>query len=184
MKFSRSTFITLLIILMILVVAGYFTYNTLQKSKIEHMSDATAFKALSSTEDKVFTGMNGEVVDLSDFFGRVMLVHSWASWCPSCAEELRQLSAVASEYDQDEVVVIAVNRAEDRFTAERYLNTYNLQPKVELILDPSDSFYASIGGYAMPETVVYGKDGEIILHVRGNIDAAKIRNTLETALNE
>jgi hypothetical protein len=76
--------------------------------------------------------------------------------------------------------LLAINRAEDAVTAERFLNYYNLWSDVELLLDPTDHFYKSIGGYAMPETVIFDEKGSTKAHFRGVVTQAEI----ETALKE
>tara|TARA_B100000508_G_scaffold37715_2_gene29508 strand:- start:3896 stop:4441 length:546 start_codon:yes stop_codon:yes gene_type:complete len=179
MSLSRSSFATLTALIFILLIVGWFTYN---KAIERQIASTPAYRALSATTTGSYTDLEGKSVVLTDYVGQVMLVHAWASWCPSCAKELQQLSQIAESYEQDSVVVIAINRAEDRYSAERFLKAHNLDLKVQLILDPDDSFFKSIGGYAMPETIIYNQKGEIVKHIRGDLNQEAVRGTIEETL--
>jgi len=47
--------------------------------------------------------------------------------------------------------------------------------KLIFLLDPKDTFYKSIGGFAMPETLFVNSDGTINFHKRGPMRAEEIR---------
>jgi hypothetical protein len=77
---------------------------------------------------------------------------------------------------------MAINRAENPYTAERFLNTIQKPSHVRVILDPSDHFFAANAGYAMPETIVYGADGEIKSHQRGNLNTDELKKAIFEAI--
>jgi hypothetical protein len=51
-----------------------------------------------------------------------------------------------------------------------------------LLLDPADSFYQSIGGFSMSETVFVDKDGFIREHKRGPMDVQEMRERIQKIL--
>lgn len=111
-----------------------------------------------------------------------MVVTSWASWCPQCTEGIVSLGEIAESYKDRDVVVLAVNRSEDKYTAERYLSTVTLPSSVQIVLDPSDHYFSASEGYAMPETILYNEDGEVVLHQRGNVNAGEIQGAIDELL--
>lgn len=113
----------------------------------------------------VLTDYAGEPVRMSAFRNKVMVAYAWASWCPYCAAELENLGRL-KEIFGDEVQIVAVNRGEPLAVAKSYTDTLKTAGVV-LLLDPEDSYFKSIGGYAMPETVFINDRGEILFHQRG-----------------
>jgi len=54
------------------------------------------------------------------------------------------------------------------------------------VQDPNDSFYKSIGGFAMPETLFIDGEGNIRLHKRGPMTYEEMKVAVEKiiAINE
>ncbi len=102
------------------------------------------------------------------------MINSWAAWCPFCREELKDFSTVQEEL-RDNVVIIAVDRAEPLAVAKQYTDELGVTGELVLLLDPNDSFYRSIGGFSMPETIFVDANGNIQFHKRGPMPLSEIR---------
>ena len=119
--------------------------------------------------------LRGERVSSSAFAGRVRVINVWASWCPFCAKELADFDALQRELGE-RVVFLAINRAEPAVDARAFLEkTLGKDYALRVLLDPSDSFYKTIGGFAMPETLFLNADGETVLHKRGPLSREEAR---------
>lgn len=180
---KKSTIITLCILLIILLIAAFFVYRSMQNSdkRALETSEAAGIFANSTTTAN-FTDFNGNDANLDQFLGKTLIVNSWASWAPSSVEELKLLTSVAKKYRDQDVVVIAINRAETRRTAESFLKTLGLSDEVLLIVDVDDRYYKAIDGFTMPETLVYDKRGEVVAHKKGAITEAELTLFLRKAL--
>lgn len=124
----------------------------------------------------------GKTVRLADFAGKPLVINSWAAWCPFCRKELVDFVTVQKEFG-DKVIVIAVDRAESRDTAKKYTDELGVTGDMVFLLDPSDSFYQSIGGFSMPETVFVNSNGDIVFHKRGPMDVKEMRERMQQLLN-
>lgn len=175
---ATKTIIVLLVVLAVAAAAVYLVDKRNQQRAIEQSPAASIFKNSSSTAN--FTDFAGREANLDQYLGQTLIVNSWASWAPSSASELRLLTNVAETYDNQGVIVIGINRAESQTTAERYLDSLGLRDSVRLIVDADDRYYDAIGGYTMPETVVYDTAGNVVLHHRGPIT----RGELEIAIGQ
>jgi len=178
MQLTRANVLVLGVLLLLVLVVGWFAWSALSESREEELARSPAGTALTQN---AYTTVEGEAVDLSEYVGTVTVAAAWASWCPQCREQLSELSQLADAYE-NRINVIAINRAESRTTAERYLAQVDTTDSLELILDPADAYYASIEGYAMPETIVYDEAGAVVYHGRGSIDMTRIRAAVEAAL--
>lgn len=124
---------------------------------------------------------NDKTVSLADFAGKPVVVNSWAAWCPFCREELKDFAAVRREFG-DRVAIIAIDRAEPLATAKRYSDELGVTDDLIFLLDPSDSFYQSIGGFSMPETIFVDAEGRIVFHKRGPMKIDEIRERIRQIL--
>ncbi|MBI4159992.1 TlpA family protein disulfide reductase [Candidatus Wolfebacteria bacterium] len=125
---------------------------------------------------------NGKTVKLADLKGKPLVINSWAVWCPFCRKELPDFAAAQKEVG-DRVVFIAVDRAESLATAKQYTDEIGITDQLVFLLDPSDSFYKSIGGFSMPETIFVDKDGFVVDHKRGPMDIKEIRQRIQKLLS-
>lgn len=119
----------------------------------------------------------GKTVSLADFAGKPLVINSWAAWCPFCREELPAFAAVQKEFG-DRVVIVAIDRQESLATAKGFTDAQGTSNDLIFLLDPSDSFYQSIGGFSMPETIFVDGAGVIQLHKRGPMSVDEIRERI------
>ena len=124
----------------------------------------------------------GREIRLSDFQGKAVILNAWAVWCPFCGEELKDFAALQQEFG-DKIAVIAIDRAEPLETAKKFSDDLGVTDKMIFLLDPSDSFYQSIGGFSMPETIFVDKDGFVRDHKRGPMELEEMRRRTEKILN-
>jgi thiol-disulfide isomerase/thioredoxin len=124
---------------------------------------------------------DGTDVPLSEFKRSILVVHSWASWCTYCAEELKNLTRLKEMYG-DSIEILAINRAESLEEARAFSDPLQLGLGVHILLDPDDSFFRSIGGYAMPETVFIDSNGEVFFHQRGPIQIEDVRQRIQALI--
>jgi peroxiredoxin len=50
--------------------------------------------------DFTFPGINGKMVSLSDYRGKVVPVNIWATWCPSCVDEMPSMEKLSIQTDK------------------------------------------------------------------------------------
>ncbi|MFT5831718.1 MAG: thiol-disulfide isomerase/thioredoxin [Candidatus Paceibacteria bacterium] len=182
---KKNTVITLFVLLVILLTSALVVHLVQQRSQaraIQTSEAASVFANSSSTA--AFTDYAGNEANLDQFLGQTLIVNSWASWAPASADELKLLTDVAKNYKDQGVVVIAINRAEPRTTAEAFLRTLGLADEVRLIVDADDHYYKATEGFTMPETIVYNTKGDLVEHKRGSITTAELTLILDRALVE
>lgn len=125
---------------------------------------------------------NGNEVTLDQFPGKAKIINSWAVWCPFCRQELADFAAIQKEFG-DEVVVIAIDRKESLEKAKGFTDSLGITGEMVFLLDPKDSFYASIGGFSMPETLFIDRNNNIITHKRGFMTLEEMRQKTQALLN-
>jgi len=173
---QRSHLITLLILVAVLLGGALVTYMIGTMSRDDARSDAR--KTLVTTESQVFTDLSGNEFTFETFEGTVRVVNSWASWSPFSVQELRDLNEIAQEFADRNVVVIAINRKEPKEVAQAFLQTVGDTSSIKFAIDVNDTYYASVVGYAMPETIFYDAQGNIAVHKRGVMTKEEMKKTI------
>ena len=180
---ERERAVTLGAMLVVLVIALTYTAYTVLKVKQAERADNPAAHAFSNKEGQTpYTDLQGNAVTLDTYVGDVIVANSWASWSPKSATELPRLVSIADEFREEGIVIIAVNRAEPGSTAERFLRSIGVSGDVKLVLDPDDRYYESIEGYAMPETLIYDRQGQVVFHQHGSISTEVLRANIRRAI--
>ena len=122
----------------------------------------------------VLKDYDGKEVHLYEFRRQVLIAYVWASWCTYCGDEMKRLATLKKEYG-DKVQIVAVNRAEPINDAKGFTDKLDVAKDMTLLLDPNDTFFKSIGGYAMPETVFIDPSGVVVYHQRGPLDLTTLQ---------
>ncbi|MBI2640310.1 MAG: TlpA family protein disulfide reductase, partial [Candidatus Sungbacteria bacterium] len=128
--------------------------------------------------DFALQNYDGKTVRPADFAGKPLVINSWAAWCPFCRKELVDFASAQKEFG-DKVVIIAIDRAETRDIAKKYTDELGVTESMIFLLDPSDNFYQSIGGFSMPETIFVDSKGNIVFHKRGPMDLQEMRDRIQ-----
>ena len=87
---DKSNYKTLLFLF--LVVLGDSCFNMVcTKSKTGYRRSPLRLKHLKLRKtNHSFTDLEGNAVGLTSYVGEVIVVSSWASWCPSCVDSLKR----------------------------------------------------------------------------------------------
>ena len=117
----------------------------------------------------------GNTVSLGEFKGRPLVINSWAVWCPFCRAELPDFTELQKEFG-NRIVVIAIDRKESLKKAKGFTDGLGITDDLLFLLDAKDSFYKSIGGFSMPETLFINSEGEIVVHKRGFMALDEMRD--------
>jgi len=130
--------------------------------------------------DLTLKDYDGNDVRLRDIEGDVVLMNSWAAWCPFCVDEIPDFVQAQNELG-GQVTVVLINRQESLNQAKKFTDDLGATGNVITLLDPNDSFYRKIGGFAMPETL-FVKDNNILFHKRGPMKFEEVTERLRSAL--
>lgn len=182
---ERSSKITLAIIGTIIFIMGTYTYYVTQVEKESALNTSEAGTSLRTTAgESAYTDVDGNPVSIDEHLGKVLVVHSWASWCPTCAAQLMNLAQLSDSFAEEDMKVLAINRAEPQSTVLAFLSSIDAVDGVQLVLDPDDKFYRSIQGYAMPETLFYDPQGNIVFHQRGEMTYEDMKAKTQSIMDQ
>ena len=120
---------------------------------------APFLQAAQGATDFALTSVSSGNVRLSEYYGEVVLINFWATWCGPCRVELPKLEALQQKYQRAGFSVIAVNVDSASVDVKGFLDSVDVSFPV--LLDSEHKVIAQYDIEAMPGTVLVGRDGEI-----------------------
>lgn len=145
---------------------------------------------LKQTEMKT---LDGKMLKLADYSGKVLVLDLWATWCGPCRYEIPDLVALHRDYQGRGVEVVGLT-IEGLTEAEQQqklvaVQQFASQYKISYTLGWADRGLAVAlltPSGSIPQTYVIGRDGRIVGHFVGynpsGSSAARIRQTVDQAL--
>ena len=72
-------------------------------------SNQVAIESGIPAPDFTFPGLDGKMVSLSDYKGKVVLVNIWATWCPPCVDEMPSMEKLYRKFKGEDFEILAVS---------------------------------------------------------------------------
>jgi len=104
--------------------------------------------------------INGNMVKLSKYSGKIIMLNFFATWCPPCRKEMPDFNDIAKERKRD-VKIIGVNVGRENLSKVRnFVNSGNLE--FDIVIDDGSisNLYGPIT--AIPVTVIIDRDFNIV----------------------
>lgn len=127
---------------------------------------------------------DGEMLKLSDYRGKIVIIDFWATWCPPCRKGIPDLVELKNEFKDDlEIIGISVDKI-TRGTQDQivpFMKKMGINyPIVHGTMEVADSF----GGIrSIPTTFVIDKEGKIVSQYIGLAPKKNYVNDIKKILN-
>jgi len=162
-------------LIVILVGAGILASLLQSGGAPLDLPDLEALSTGDPAPEIALPSVNGELVRLSDFRGRPVLVSFGASWCVPCQEEVPLLQSLHDS--QPEPVVLFVDVGEDQPTVQEFVDDYGIT--FTILVDQNDEAARDYGLYSIPLAVFIDKDGLVQSVIFGGLTKDDIVTQLE-----
>ena len=117
---------------------------------------------IEGTPKAVFTEINKKSPALLIF---------WASWCPSCVEEIPKLNEFHQKFSAEGLEILAVNVQESRSDVKKFAAHHAIM--YPILLDEEGEVANKFGLVGLPVAVFVAKGGEVLYYgfsLPGNMD--------------
>src|SRR5215470_16641221 len=104
--------------------------------------------------------VNGRVVRLSNYQGKVVLINFWATWCPPCRAEMPDLVKLQREHGKEGLQIIGVTYPpETRARVRKFARSLKLNYPIALGTREIKTRFSS--EETLPLTVVINRNGNV-----------------------
>lgn len=113
----------------------------------------------------------GQVVNLTQYKGKVIFLNFWETWCGPCVQEMPTIEKARQLTDSTQVVFITIGEEDPaKIAAFRDRNDYHFQYLI------SDKPFADLGINTFPTTYILNKEGKVVLTKIGGADWSDANN--------
>lgn len=144
-----------------------------------------AEKSTSTSERKIapdfsLKTLKGEIVNLSDFKGKVVIIDFWATSCPPCRAEIPHFIILYEKYRDESFQMLGVTLDKDKTSVEDFAKEYNINYP---LLIPDEKVLKDYGPIIyIPTTFVISSDGYIYKKYVGYKPESVFEQDLKTLL--
>lgn len=132
------------------------------------------------------TTAEGELLDLADLRGEVVVLNLWYAACGPCRVEAPDLVEVATETDADGVRFVGINTRDDAAGALAFQETFDVP--YPTIVDEQGAAVLALRGQlvpnAVPTTLVLDREGRVAARISGRADGSVLRTLVQDVVEE
>ncbi|MBF0466166.1 MAG: TlpA family protein disulfide reductase [Nitrospirae bacterium] len=115
-----------------------------------------------------FTDSGGKAVTYDAFKGKPLIINFWATWCPSCKDEIPSLQSFYNdEKSGQNVNIVTVLFRDDMSSAQSFMKKHKYDFPV---YTDSSGAARSFGLTGVPETYLIDKNGIVVRRILGPLD--------------
>ena len=120
---------------------------------------------------------SGNIFDLKQYRGKVVLLNFWATWCHGCGEEIPWFSEFYGKYSAKGLAVVGVSMDADGWKVVKpFAKSAHIPYTIVLGTDKAGKDYGIEG---MPDSFLIDREGRIAAAYRGLVDRYDIETNIE-----
>jgi cytochrome c biogenesis protein CcmG/thiol:disulfide interchange protein DsbE len=128
------------------------------KDSFINLSDQVRLKPGLLAPNFTFPGLDGKMVSLTDYKGKVVFLNIWATWCGPCREEMPSMERLYKILKSEDFIILAVSiDASGAKAVAPFVRDYKLN--FPILLDPKGTIQILYGTTGVPESFIIDKEG-------------------------
>ena len=196
---NKKKTIILIVLFIVLMAVASVLYNNLSKNyqpdtlltennnaatENTNQPENTSSESKNIAPNFTVYDLEGNEVNLTDFFGKPIIINFWASWCGPCKMEMPDFNEAYETY-KDEIQFLMVNMTDgSRETIEvasSFIAESGYTFPVYYDTDYSAAITYSVS--SLPTSYFLNAEGELVTYARGAIDGATLEKGIGMILN-
>ena len=113
----------------------------------------------------------GDLYNIRDLEGKVILLNFWATWCGPCRMEIPELNEMQAKYGEDNFIILGISISDSKKALDDFMKYYEVEYPL-LYGNPKEieKVLIDYGGiFSVPTSILINKKGEEIFSYPGAI---------------
>ena len=173
----------LVLFVTVIALAGSAGFLLQQSLSEKGVSDKTITSSVINKPAQEFSmeDLKGNIRNITDWKGKVVLLNFWATWCPPCLKEIPDFIELQNQYKSAgfQIIGIAVDNIEDvtAFATSHGMN-YPVIPAETEAIELGQRYGNTIG--ALPYSVFINQKGDVTHTFMGELSKLKVEEILQS----
>ena len=153
-----------------LLILTYFLSTAILLADTTNIKNLVIHNETKKIENVIFRDKNKKIVDLKDFYGDLVILNFWATWCAPCREEMPSLDKLQNIKDFKNLKIIPINVGQENIEKSiKFFSDLEIK-NLDLYFDNSIRLAKTFSLRGLPTTVFINKNGEEFARIVGSID--------------
>lgn len=124
---------------------------------------------------------DGNLVALSSYSGKPVIVNFWATWCPPCRAEMPDMQRIYEDYRREGLIILGINNQESGNVVKEFSDEFGLT--FPLLLDSNGKVSELYLVRNFPTTLFIDSNGVINSIQIGSMDYERFQLEIQRAFN-
>ena len=135
--------------------------------------------------DFSLANLSGEMIPISKWRGKILIINFWATWCPPCLKEIPDFIALQNEYVDKNVQFVGIAIDTPELVAD-YLAFIDINYPILMAEVEGQQLAKQLGNRvnAVPFTLIVNPNNKVIFHHPGELSKAKIRQIIDPLIQQ
>ena len=114
--------------------------------------------------------LRGREISLEKLEGNVLLIHFWATWCTSCADEMKTLNKLQKLVRKEPIIIIPISEDfKGAETVKAFYNKSNLK-FLPAFIDKNNRWFKEMKVSSLPATFIIDSQGRNVMSMGEKVD--------------
>lgn len=113
--------------------------------------------------------LSGQNVSLSDFKGRPVILHFFATWCEICRHEFASFKKMSDDFANTDLAVIVISEDDPKDLPKLKELLASIGSKFIIVSDEKETAADAYKSYSVPESFLVDRNGIIRSRISGEI---------------
>ncbi|MBT8379418.1 MAG: TlpA family protein disulfide reductase [Ignavibacteria bacterium] len=140
------------------------------------------FEDGNKAPDFQLSTLDGEIIRLSDYLGKIIIVDFWATWCGPCRMAIPELVELQTEHEDELVIIgISLDQPYTQRNLKQFIDQYGINYPIVLGTMEVVQAYGNIRG--IPTSFIIDRDGDVVDKFTGYVPKSHYTTVIDPLLS-